>query len=83
MHTRWLKIGVSQLIKFLTVNFIEMAKISIKQTKSKIGSTQRQKNTLQALGLRKMNSVVVHEENNQIKGMIDKVAHLVTVERVK
>jgi large subunit ribosomal protein L30 len=60
-----------------------MAKISIKQTKSKIGSTQRQKNTLQALGLRKMNSVVVHEENNQIKGMISKVSHLVTVERVK
>jgi large subunit ribosomal protein L30 len=60
-----------------------MAKIKVKQTKSKIGSTQRQKNTLQALGLRKMNSVVEHEENNQILGMIEKVSHLVSVERVK
>ncbi len=60
-----------------------MAKIRVKQTKSKIGSTQRQKNTLQALGLRKMNSVVEHEENNQILGMIEKVSHLVSVERVK
>jgi large subunit ribosomal protein L30 len=60
-----------------------MAKIRVKQTKSKIGSTQRQKDTLQALGLRKMNSVVEHEENNQIKGMIEKVSHLVSVERVK
>lgn len=60
-----------------------MAKIRVKQTKSKIGSTQRQKDTLQALGLRKMNNVVEHEENNQILGMIEKVSHLVSVERVK
>jgi len=58
-----------------------MAKIIIKQTKSKIGATKRQKDVLQALGLRKMNSVVEHEENNQIKGMVEKVAHLITVER--
>jgi large subunit ribosomal protein L30 len=60
-----------------------MAIIRIKQTKSKIGSTQRQKDTLQALGLRKMNAIVEHEDNKQIMGMIQKVAHLVTVEKVK
>jgi large subunit ribosomal protein L30 len=60
-----------------------MAKIHIKKIKSSIGATKRQKNTLQALGLRKMNSVVEQEDNNQIMGMVEKVSHLVSVERVK
>jgi len=59
-----------------------MAKLKIKQVKSKIGSTKRQKLTLEALGLRKMNSVVEHEANAQILGMIKKVNHLVVVEEV-
>lgn len=59
-----------------------MAKLKIKQVKSKIGSTKRQKLTLEALGLRKMNSVVEHEGTAQIIGMIRKVNHLVVVEEV-
>jgi len=60
-----------------------MAKIRITQRKSTIGATQRQKDTLTALGLRKINASVEHKENDQINGMIRKVHHLVTVEKVK
>jgi len=59
-----------------------MAKLKIKQVKSKIGSTKRQKLTLEALGLRKMNAVVEHEATAQILGMVRKVNHLVTIEKV-
>jgi len=59
-----------------------MAKLRIKQVKSKIGSTKRQKQTLEALGLRKINAEVEHEVTPQIKGMIEKVNHLVIVEEV-
>jgi large subunit ribosomal protein L30 len=50
-----------------------MAKIKITQVKSKIGSTQRQKKTLEALGLRKMHSTVELEATPQILGMVTKV----------
>lgn len=60
-----------------------MSKIRIKQVKSGIDCPQRQKLTLQALGLRKMNQVVEHEATPQIRGMVTKVSHLVTVEEVK
>jgi large subunit ribosomal protein L30 len=58
-----------------------MAKIKVTQIKSKIGSTQRQKNTLQALGLNKMNQTVEHEATPQILGMVEKVHHLVRVSK--
>ncbi|MBN2595948.1 MULTISPECIES: 50S ribosomal protein L30 [Labilibaculum] len=57
-----------------------MAKIKITQVKSKIGSTDRQKKTLEALGLNKINATVEHEATPQIKGMVAKVQHLVSVE---
>lgn len=60
-----------------------MAKLKIKQVKSRIGSTVRQKSNLDALGLRKINQVVEHEDSAIIKGMITKVRHLVSVETVK
>lgn len=60
-----------------------MAKIKITQTRSKIGSTERQKKTLQALGLRKMNASVELEATDQILGMVNKVNHLVSVEKIK
>lgn len=60
-----------------------MAKIRITKTKSSIGSTVRQKATLTALGLGKMNSVAEHNETEQIKGMVRKVLHLVSVEKIK
>lgn len=59
-----------------------MAKIRIKQVKSKIGSTERQKLTLQALGLKKVNASVEVEATPQINGMVAKVQHLVTVEKI-
>ena len=57
-----------------------MAKIKIKQVRSRIGRPKDQKRTLDALGLKKMNQVVTHESNPQILGMIKKVKHLVIVE---
>lgn len=57
-----------------------MAKIKIKQVKSSIDRSHKQKNTLKALGLRKINHVVEKEESPAIMGMIKKVAHLITIE---
>ena len=59
-----------------------MTKIKITQIRSRIGSTKRQKSTLDALGLTKMNKTVEHENTPQIKGMVNKVSHLVKVEEV-
>jgi large subunit ribosomal protein L30 len=57
-----------------------MTKVKITQVKSKIDRSQKQKDTLAALGLRKMNQSVEKELTPAIKGMIDKVHHLVSVE---
>lgn len=56
-----------------------MATIKIKQTKSRIGAPVDQRKTLDALGLRKLNKTVEVEDNASIRGMINKVHHLVTV----
>ena len=58
-----------------------MAKIKVTQVKSKIGSTLRQKRTLEALGLKKMNATVEHEDTPEILGMVAKVRHLVSLEK--
>jgi len=55
--------------------------IRIKQVRSGIDRTKRQKATLIALGLRRMNQVVEHQASPQILGMVKKVAHLVEVEQ--
>ncbi|MDG1528058.1 MAG: 50S ribosomal protein L30 [Polaribacter sp.] len=60
-----------------------MAKIRVKQVKSKIGRLQSQKRTLEALGLRKMNQIVEHEATPSIIGMVNTVKHLISVEEVK
>ncbi len=60
-----------------------MAKLRITYSKSSIGYTVRQKATIKALGLRKLNQTVEHKDSKVIRGMIDKVNHLVTVEEVK
>jgi len=57
-----------------------MAKIKVTQVKSVIDRPKRQKATMQALGLRKMNQTVEHEGTPQILGMIDRVKHLVKTE---
>lgn len=59
-----------------------MGKIKITQVKSLIKRPQRQKDTIKALGLKRINHSVVHELNPQIKGMVAKVNHLVKVEEV-
>jgi len=59
-----------------------MAKIRITQVKSKIGRPERQKRTLEALGIRKLNHSVEHEATPQILGMVVKVRHLVKVENI-
>lgn len=56
-----------------------MAKVRIKQVKSAIDRSIKQKRTLEALGLRKVNASVEHTLNGNIRGMITKVAHLVEV----
>ncbi len=56
-----------------------MAKIKVKQVRSRINCPKDQKLTLDALGLRKLNRVVEHEDNPAIRGMINKVKHLVTI----
>ena len=60
-----------------------MAKIRIKQVRSKIGRPEAQKRTLAALGLRKLNQVKEHEATPQVLGMIKKVQHLLEVDQVK
>ncbi len=57
-----------------------MKKIRITQVRSGIGRPQRQKDTLKALGLRKIRQTVEHEATPQVLGMVAKVNHLVTVE---
>lgn len=57
-----------------------MGKVKVTQVKSIIGQPKRQKATIAALGLRKMNQTVEHEATPQILGMIAKVQHLVTSE---
>ena len=60
-----------------------MAKIKVTQVRSKIRRPQRQKRTLEALGLKKMNQVVAHDATPAILGMVHKVKHLVSVEEIK
>ncbi|MBO5586704.1 MAG: 50S ribosomal protein L30 [Prevotella sp.] len=56
-----------------------MAKIKVKQIKSRIGASADQKRTLLALGLRKISQVVEVEDTPSIRGMIQKVHHLTTI----
>lgn len=56
-----------------------MTTIKIKQIRSRIGSPKDQKRTLDALGLRKINQIVEHEETPSILGMVNKVKHLVSI----
>ena len=60
-----------------------MAKLKITRIKSRIGSSALQKRNLDALGLRKINQTVEHDDSAIILGMIAKVKHLVKIEEVK
>ncbi|MBN2570606.1 MAG: 50S ribosomal protein L30 [Ignavibacteriales bacterium] len=58
-------------------------RLKITQTKSIIDRPKKQKLTIEALGLGRPNYFVVHNDTPQIRGMINKVSHLVKVEEVK
>ncbi|HOO22944.1 MAG TPA: 50S ribosomal protein L30 [Clostridia bacterium] len=60
-----------------------MAQIKITLVKSKFGRIKNQTATIEALGLKKIGTSVVKEDSPAIRGMIDKVSHLVKVEEVK
>ena len=60
-----------------------MAKLKITQVISRIGTTAQQRKNLAALGLRKINQTVEHEDSKMILGIIEVVKHLVKVEPVK
>jgi large subunit ribosomal protein L30 len=59
-----------------------MSLVRIKQVRSTIKCTEKQKRTIEALGLGKINRTKEVENTPQIAGMIQKVAHLVTVENI-
>lgn len=60
-----------------------MANLRITWTKSAIGYSAEQKRTIKALGLRRLNQAVEHQDIPSIRGMLAKVAHLVKYEVVK
>jgi large subunit ribosomal protein L30 len=57
-----------------------MGTLKIKQVRSKNGKRASQRRTLRALGLHRIRDTVTHDDTPQIRGMIDKVRHLVEVE---
>jgi large subunit ribosomal protein L30 len=59
-----------------------MAKIQRKVVKGTIGTTPKQRKNVEALGLKKIGSVVIKEDNAQMRGMISKVSHLVQVQEI-
>jgi len=60
-----------------------VAKLKVTQVKSGIGYKEDQKATLRSLGLRRLHQSVVHEDSPAVRGMIQKVRHLVNVEEAK
>ena len=79
MPTPWPVHAAFPGAKCLTVNITDMATIKIKQIKSNIGYPKDQKQTLERLGLHRISQVVEKEDNPSIRGMIQKVHHLVEV----
>ncbi len=59
-----------------------MGKFRVTWTKSAIGYNVKQKATIKALGLRRLHHAVEHQDSPIIRGMINKVSHLVRVEEV-
>ena len=58
---------------------LSMSKLKIQQVRSAIGRKKDQKNTLVALGITKMGQIVEHNDTPQIRGMINKIGHLLCV----
>lgn len=62
---------------------VKQKALRVTLVKSPIGYTQRQKDTVRSLGLRRLHASVVHNDAPHIRGMIQAVRHLVTVEEVE
>ncbi len=60
-----------------------MAKLKITLVNSPISCSERQKRTVQALGLKKLNSTVIQNDTEDIRGKIKKIEHLVAVEEIE
>ena len=60
-----------------------MAKLQITLVRSVIGRPQTQRVTVKTLGLRKLNTTVVHNDTPAIRGMINKVSHLLSVTEIE
>ena len=60
-----------------------MARLKITQIRSEIGRKQNQREALRSLGLKRIRDVVVKEDRPEIRGMVQTVTHLVTVEEVE
>ena len=59
-----------------------MSQLKVTQVKSAVGRKQNQRDTLRSLGLKRIGDVVVKEDRPEIRGMVQTVRHLVTVEEV-
>ena len=62
---------------------MEQGKLRITLVRSPIGAPERQKRTVKALGLRKLNQTVDRPDNPAIRGMLEKIAHLVELEEIE
>ena len=60
-----------------------MARLKVTQIKSGIGGKQNQRDTLRSLGLKRISDTFVKQDRPEIRGMVDTVTHLVTVEEVE
>lgn len=59
-----------------------MARLRVTLLRSPIGARPKQRGTVRALGLRRIRQTVEHEDRPEIRGMLDRVRHLVDVEEV-
>ena len=60
-----------------------MAKLKVTQVRSATSRGAKQRGTIRALGLKRLGHTVEHEDKPEIRGMIEAVGHLVTVEEIK
>ncbi len=60
-----------------------MARLKVTQVKSGIGGKQNQRDTLRSLGLKRISDTVIQQDRPEIRGMVQTVTHLVTVEEVE
>ncbi|MCI0183830.1 MAG: 50S ribosomal protein L30 [Acidibacillus sp.] len=59
-----------------------MKQLQIKLVRSLIGRTQSQRDTVKSLGLRKINQVVLREDNASVRGMVSKVSHMIELTEI-